>query len=93
MSKLISYIFTVIGSVILVHAGYSANSLKQLLYESDKVLDLKSMPLDIIVELILSFLLIAIGQLTPLKFKEVVTSPDKVKASYVDSVSRQGYNR
>jgi hypothetical protein len=75
---------SVLGTVILLHAGYSANQYKTLLYAQGHVESGGLPPLDVMVECLLSFGLILLGQLLSTSFEFTLTSPQKKFSAFDD---------
>lgn len=100
LSKLISFV----GAIILVHAAYSAHHYRRLVADStlppslpfasilppflSSLLPPSLPPVDILLELAVSFLLLLIGQVSPLKLKPVRIAPDKTIRSYEEVMGR-----
>ena len=85
-SVFVAKALTVVGTIVLVHAAYSANQYKGLVHaqggggESSKGLP----PVDVLVECLVSFLLILVGQLLPLSLESIVSTPDKKVSAFDD---------
>ena len=58
-------IFTLIGIILLFHAGYSAHHFRRLLSSTDDSVELP--PSDVVLECCISFALIMFGQIWPIK--------------------------
>ena len=69
---MIGRLFLLLGSIVLLHALYSAHHYKSLFSQA---IDL---PIDIIIEVSIAFILLLIGQTLPLNLKAVRLSTDVI---------------
>ena len=82
---MIGRLFSLIGSVVLCHALYSAHHFKSLFSQA---IDL---PIDIIIEVSIAFILLLIGQTLPLKLKAVRLSTDVITKTVEEIYGRPEY--
>lgn len=73
---------TIIGCVVLLHAGYSANQYKGLLQSQGA--DQAYPPLDVLIECVVSFALILLGQTSTLQLESIQLLPDKRFMAFAD---------
>jgi hypothetical protein len=84
---------SVLGTVVLLHAGYSANQYKTLLYAQGQGESGGLPPLDVMIECVVSFGLILLGQLLATSFEFTLTSPQKKFAAFNDRFGAPEFSR
>jgi hypothetical protein len=77
--------FSWLGLLGLMHAAYSYRHYMKLLTEIHAESDAPSLPVDVIIELAASFLLIVVGRLLPMELKGIRISSDLKARSFDES--------
>eukprot|EP01032_Pedospumella_encystans_P019022 gene19022-21638_t len=81
---------TVIGAILLVHAGYSYRHYNQLVSVLD-IVESKYPPFDVIVELVVGFLLVVIAQTISLKLKPMKVSANIRSKTYAETMTNSDF--
>ena len=82
---MLNQILCLLGTVVLIHAGYSANQYKTLVYaQSGQDAASTLPPLDVIIECVVAFVLIVVGQLMPLSLESIQLAPSKKFMTFAD---------
>ena len=68
--------FNIIGFIVIFHAAYSANQYKSLSNLSNTEFS-GNLPLDVLIECVVAFAVIAFGQLSNVKFRNATISNDQ----------------
>lgn len=90
---MLNQLLGVAGTVLLLHAGYSANQYKTLLYAQGHESNSSLPPIDVLLECALSFVLILVGQLLPLTLESIQLSPSKKFTTFADRFGAPEYVR
>eukprot|EP01041_Mallomonas_annulata_P000618 gene618-1192_t len=88
---LISNIIVCIGTLMLLHAVYSAHHFKSLAAKIGQLDDVSIPPMDVVVEAGVSFIIILVGQLLPLNFTPIRITESKVYKSWEENMGRPDY--
>lgn len=81
------------GTVLLIHAGYSANQYKTLAYSQGKENVSTLPPADILIECLLSFIFIVVGQMMPLSLESIQISSRNKFMAFADRFGTPDYSR
>mmetsp|Transcript_23481 Transcript_23481/g.21352 ORF Transcript_23481/g.21352 Transcript_23481/m.21352 type:complete len:105 (-) Transcript_23481:50-364(-) len=89
---MLTTIFSLIGAILIIHAGYSANHFKHLLISMNLHEKSTNIPIDIIIESLVGFAIILIGQIYQLKLIPALHSPDRLSKTIDEAFNRSEYS-